>query len=153
MLKKIITGGQTGVDRAAMDTALDLGFEVGGWCPKGRRADDGLVPEKYVLQETSSRDYEQRTEWNVRDSDGLLVLATGRMDAGTQLAIDHANLLNRPFFVVNLLSKPHFDSVHYWLEYEKIGILNVAGPRESRVPGIRSMAMAYLKDLLLYIRS
>ena len=71
-LRKVVSGGQTGVDRAALDVALDLGYEAGGWVPKGRRAEDGMIPERYRLNETPSRDYEQRTEWNVRDSDGTL---------------------------------------------------------------------------------
>src|SRR5262245_51361441 len=75
VISKIVSGGQTGVDRAALDVALELGIPCGGWCPKGRLAEDGPIPERYPLKETTLRVYPQRTEWNVRDSDGTLVLA------------------------------------------------------------------------------
>lgn len=149
MLKKIISGGQTGVDRAALDVAADLGLETGGWCPKGRRAEDGIIPDHYALKETPSRDYEQRTEWNVRDSDATLILTTGKPEGGTGLAIETAQRLEKPFYVVDLLTSRNLPSLQYWVEYEKIKVLNVAGPRESRVPGVKAMAMEFLKDLIM----
>jgi len=149
MPKKIISGGQTGVDRAALDVALDLGLEAGGWCPKGRRAEDGIIPERYPLKETPSREYEQRTEWNVRDSDATLVLTTVRPEGGTASTIETAHRMQRPVFVVDLLKPHNIPSIQFWLDYEKVKVLNVAGPRESKVPGIRNMAMAFLKDLLV----
>jgi hypothetical protein len=148
MIKKIVSGGQTGVDRAALDLAKDLGLELGGWCPKGRRAEDGIIPDEYPLKETPGRDYEQRTEWNVRDSDGTLILTTGKPEGGTALTIETAQRLEKPFYVVDLLAKRNMASLQYWVEYEKIGILNVAGPRESRVPGVKAMATEFLKDLI-----
>jgi hypothetical protein len=148
VIKKIISGGQTGVDRAALDLAADLGLALGGWCPKGRRAEDGIIPDHYPLQETPGRDYEQRTEWNVRDSDGTLVLTTGKPEGGTQLTIETAQRLEKPFYVVDLLSPRNLPGLQYWVEYEKIAVLNVAGPRESRVPGVKSMAMEFLKDFI-----
>ena len=75
--RKIVSGGQTGVDRAALDVAIKLGIEAGGWCPRGRRAEDGPIEERYPLRETWSRTYSQRTEWNVRDSDATLILCRG----------------------------------------------------------------------------
>jgi hypothetical protein len=152
MLIRIVSGGQTGVDRGALDAALDLGLEAGGWAPKGRRADDGLIPERYPVKETPSREYEQRTEWNVRDSDGTLVLTTGRPEGGTAGTIELAHKLQKPVFVVDLLKPRNLSSIEFWLEYENIKVLNVAGPRESKVPGIRSMAMEFLKDLLLSLK-
>ena len=149
MPKKIISGGQTGVDRAALDVALDLGFEAGGWAPKGRRAEDGIIPERYPLKETPSREYEQRTEWNVRDSDATLVLTTVRPEGGTASTIEIAHRMQRPVFVVDLLKPHNIASIQFWLDYEKVKVLNIAGPRESKVPGIRNMAMAFLKDLLV----
>ena len=148
MIKKIISGGQTGVDRAALDLAADLGLESGGWCPRGRRAEDGIIPDHYPLTETPGRDYEQRTEWNVRDSEGTLILTTGKPEGGTQLTIETAQRLEKPFYVVDLLAPRNLPGLQYWVEYEKIHTLNVAGPRESRVPGVKAMAMEFLKDFI-----
>ena len=149
---KIISGGQTGVDRAALDVALDLGIDAGGWVPKGRRAEDGIIPDRYPMKETSSREYEQRTEWNVRDSDATLVLTTARPEGGTANTIELAHRLERPVFVVDLLKPRNLASIQFWLEYEKVKVLNVAGPRESKVPGVRAMAMEFLKDLLVGLK-
>jgi hypothetical protein len=84
---KIISGGQTGVDRAALDAALALNIPCGGWCPKGRKAEDGPIPERYPLQETSSADYRVRTEKNVTDSDGTLILTRGPVTGGTAYTV------------------------------------------------------------------
>lgn len=84
---KIISGGQTGVDRAALDAALQLGIPCGGWCPKGRKAKDGPIPDRYPLKETESGSYPVRTEMNVRDSDGTLILTWGRPTGGTALTV------------------------------------------------------------------
>lgn len=151
-LRKIISGGQTGVDRGALDVALDLGFEVGGWVPKGRRAEDGVIPQRYPLWECPSRDYAQRTEWNVRDSDGTLILTTGKLEGGSAATLEFAHRLEKPVFVVDLLKPHNLVPVQFWLDYEQIAVLNVAGPRESKVPGVRAMAMSFLKDLLLQLR-
>jgi hypothetical protein len=151
-LSKVISGGQTGVDRGALDAALDLGLQIGGWAPKGRRAEDGIIPDRYPLKETPGRDYEQRTEWNVRDSDATLVLTTGKPEGGTLATIEAAHRLEKPVFVVDLLQPHNLASIHFWLDYEKVKTLNVAGPRESKVPGIRSMAMGFLKDLLVLMK-
>ncbi len=102
MLEKIISGGQTGVDRAALDAALQCGFPCGGWCPKGRRAEDGRIDDRYPLSETPKRRYQQRTEWNVRDSDGTLILATGELTGGTLLTARLAEEYERPLFYVDL---------------------------------------------------
>ena len=85
MLDKIISGGQTGVDRAALDVALALGLAVGGGCPKGRRAEDGIIPDRYPLTETPEPNYEARTRRNVEDADGTLILNRGKLDGGTAL--------------------------------------------------------------------
>src|SRR6266851_4977853 len=99
MFAKIISGGQTGVDRAALDVALELGIPCGGWCPKGRRAEDGRIPKRYPLVETPTPAYPVRTEWNVRDSDGTLVLARGQASGGTALTIEFATDYGKPCLV------------------------------------------------------
>ncbi len=90
------------MDRAALDLALQLGIPHGGWCPKGRKAEDGPLPPAYRLQETSSAAYGQRTRWNVRDSDGTLVLKRGTPRGGTALTISAARNLGKPFLAVDL---------------------------------------------------
>src|ERR1700746_3926565 len=102
LISKIVSGGQTGVDRAALDVALDLGIACGGWCPKGRLAEDGPIPERYPLEETTLPFYPQRTERNVRDSDGTLVLTVGPPKGGTALTLVLARRQKKPFRVVNL---------------------------------------------------
>src|SRR5947199_9268484 len=110
MFTNIVSGGQTGVDRAALDVALELGIPCRGWCPKGRLAEDGPIPERYPLEETTLPVYPQRTEWNVRDSDGTLVLTIGTALApggsGTALTIQLARRQKRPDLMVKLKDHP-----------------------------------------------
>ncbi len=87
-IAKIISGGQTGVDRAALDVAIELELPCGGWCPRGRLAEDGTVPDRYPLQETRSAEYAERTERNVIDSDGTLIIATRPLTGGTALTVE-----------------------------------------------------------------
>jgi hypothetical protein len=148
VIERIVSGGQTGVDRAALDAALVLGLACGGWCPRGRRAEDGPIDPRYPLQETPSTDYAQRTEWNVRDSDGTLVLTRGRPSGGTALTISLARRHRRPILVLDLAQDPDPDEVRRWAEVEGIGVLNVAGPRESLQPRIRGEARGFLLDAL-----
>lgn len=141
----IISGGQTGVDRAALDVALELGLTCSGWCPKGRRAEDGPIPDKYPLKETPSADYLQRTEWNVRDSDGTLILTLGKPTGGTARTVEFARKHGRPCLVVELSHPAEALTVKTWLGKNKIQILNVAGPRASKHPEVYELAMAFLK--------
>src|SRR5207244_8064617 len=122
-----VSGGQTGVDRAALDVALELGISSGGWCPKGRRAEDGPIPERYPLAETPWAGYPQRTEWNVRDSDGTLVLVDGEPDRGTRLTIELAARKRKPCLVVNLTERPDPAAVRVWADDHRAQVLNVAG--------------------------
>jgi hypothetical protein len=147
-LAKLISGGQTGVDRAALDVALELGLPCGGYCPKGRRAEDGPLAARYPLEETPSRSYAQRTEWNVRDSDGTLVLASGTPDRGTALTLSLARRLGRPSLTLDPRGPRDGTGAREWIAREGIRVLNVAGPRESRAPGIYAAAAALLRDLL-----
>ncbi len=146
--KKIVSGGQTGVDRAALDAALRLDLPCGGWCPKGRRAEDGMLPERYPLVETPSPEYRQRTKWNVRDSDATLILKRGMLGGGTALTADLAARLRRPCRVVDLDESPDPADCIAWLGREKVTVLNVAGPRESHNPGIYDLARQYMEKLL-----
>ena len=145
---RIVSGGQTGVDRAALDVALGLALPCGGWCPRGRRAEDGAIPPRYPLRETPSSDFEQRTEWNVRDSDATLVLTRGRPAGGTALTIAIARRLGRPRLVVDLRRSPDAKAVGDWIARERFGTLNVAGPRESQQPGVHDEARRFLEAAL-----
>jgi hypothetical protein len=144
----IVSGGQTGVDRAALDVALELGMACGGWCPKGRRAEDGVIHARYRLRESPSADSAERTEWNVRDSDGTLILTAGSgmaLRGGTALARDIATRLARPLLIIDLDHPPAAEDVRAWLGDRRITRLNVAGPRESEQPGIGPAAHRFLK--------
>lgn len=150
MLKKIVSGGQTGVDRAALDTALRLGIPCGGWCPRGRRAEDGVIPAHYPLTETETVDYRCRTEQNVRDSDGTLILTQGILTSGTALTEKLAQHHRKPVLVVNLATPTEdLQRVNDWLQLHQIEVLNVAGPRESNYPGIYRQAADFLQKLLI----
>ncbi len=144
MIHRLVSGGQTGVDRAALDVALALGVACGGWCPRGRRAEDGPIAESYPLRETPSEDYAQRTEWNVRDSDGTLVLSHGRPGGGTAFTIATARRLRKALLVLDLRREPDTASFARWIEQQRIVTLNVAGPRESQRPGVYEQARRFL---------
>jgi hypothetical protein len=144
---KIVSGGQTGVDRAALDVALELALPCAGWCPRGRKAEDGAIPSRYPVTEARSAEYAQRTEWNVRDSEATLVLTRGQPSGGTALTIELAQRLGRPYLVIDLDRAPEVGTVRAWLESNKVNVLNVAGPRESQSPGIHSAATGFLRRL------
>jgi hypothetical protein len=147
MIRKIVSGGQTGVDRAALDVALELGLACGGWCPKDRKAEDGPLAPRYPLTETPSAEYAQRTEWNVRDSDGTLVLTRGELRGGTAQTVEVAARLGRPHLVVDLATPPDAVTVQAWSHEHRIETLNVAGPRESNSPGIYAQASQFLRSI------
>ncbi len=147
-LQRIISGAQTGVDRAALDVGLELGIPIGGFCPKGRRSEDGSIPAKYPMIETTSADYRVRTEKNVIESDGTLILTIGQVSGGTAYTIKMAKRNERPCLLVQLDEEPHFEMVIDWLVTNNIKILNVAGPRESKAPGIHIRALHFLRVLL-----
>lgn len=148
-LYKIVSGGQTGVDRAALDVALGLGMEVGGWCPQGRRALDGRLSDRYPLTETPSGDYAQRTEWNVRDSDATLILHRGALSGGSLYTAQMALNYRRPLLKVDLAVPADPGVVWTWLAHQGVRVLNLAGPRESNAPGIYQQA----KDFLILVLS
>jgi hypothetical protein len=147
-IEKIISGGQTGVDRAALDVALQLGIRCGGWCPKGRRAEDGRIADLYPLQEASSAEYPVRTRLNVEDSDGTLILFWGSPAGGTALTIKLARRLKKPYLLIDLSQGGDPRRVLDWLRDNHIEILNVAGPREGEAPGIHQKASSFLREVL-----
>jgi len=155
MLKKVISGGQTGVDRACLDAALKAGIPISGYCPKGRKAEDGTIPDIYPLEELKSDQYENRTEKNVLESDGTLILNKGTLTEGTKLTCDFAILHHKPCIIVQLNAEPKIvpPQVIEWIQGQGISILNIAGPRESKYPeGIYSEALAYLESLFSLLK-
>ena len=147
---KVVSGGQTGADRAALDAALRLGLPYGGWCPAGGEAEDGpgLLDRYPSLEETPSADPSVRTTWNVRDSDATLVLSLGPVDGspGTAYTVSEAERLGRPLLVVR---PSQTEAVRGWLAALPDGCtLNVAGPRESEEPGLYDASYALLLDVL-----
>jgi hypothetical protein len=153
VIARIVSGGQSGVDRAALEVGRRAGIPIGGWCPSGGRAEDlteppgirALFPE---LEETGSADSRVRTRWNVRDSDATLVLVRGDVvSPGTRLTVEVAEELGRPHLVADVHD---VEGVRSWLAGlpDRV-VLNVAGPRESQAPGIRADAEALLAAVLL----
>lgn len=153
-LEKIISGGQAGVDRAALDVALAHGIPAGGWCPKGRVAEDGVIDAIYPLSETASADPAQRTERNVGDATATLILLQGPADAGTRHTIGVARDLGRPWMTVDLggqTERADVTAVARWIADGHVRILNIAGPRESNAPGIYKAASIYLHELVRHL--
>jgi hypothetical protein len=148
MLKKIISGGQSGVDRAALDAAIAAGIGHGGWCPRGRRAEDGPIPGYYILTETPRKEYRQRTAWNVRDSDATLVLVRRGIKGGTLYTLHCIAEAGRPSLVLNPDEIAGTADVLQWLESNSIGVLNIAGPRASSDPDVYLSSRKFLDALI-----
>jgi hypothetical protein len=144
---KIVSGGQTGVDRAALDVAMALGLERGGWCPAGRWAEDGPIDTRYPLVETPSADPAQRTEWNVRDTGATLILTDSARSPGTELAEAVASRLGRPLCII-AIGALDVEAFRDWLRTHAIASMNVAGPREREAPGVYRRAYEALETLL-----
>jgi hypothetical protein len=149
-LKKIVSGGQTGVDRAALDVAILLGMPHGGWCPRGRLAEDGVISIHYKLEETESARYYVRTELNVKDADGTLILFRRHITSGTALTRRCAEHYRKPLLCIDLgrPAETHRDAIRDWLMQHQIATLNVAGPRESTSPGIAAEVRMFLLQVL-----
>jgi len=147
---RILSGGQTGVDRAALDFALNNNIICGGWCPKERLAEDGRIPDKYPLQEATSKSYSWRTELNVRDSDATLVISSGKIRNGTELTIKIATKLGKPVMIIDTNNEEIFleEKFNNWLAENNVEILNIAGPRESNSQGIYNKTIQILEKLL-----
>jgi len=155
MIKKIISGGQTGADRAALDVAIQLGIPHGGWIPKGRITEKGPLPEKYRLQEMPTDSYQKRTEQNVIDSDGTLIVARGKLTGGTdytrQMTLKHKKqLLGIDLDQTDLYNAASL--VASWIKLRRIEILNVAGPRASKDRQIYSDVINILERAIQILR-
>ena len=146
-VEKIVSGGQTGVDRAALDAAIELGIPHGGWCPKGRICEAGVIDAKYLLTELSSPDYAARTLKNVQDSDGTLVLYFDKLRGGTALTCRLARQNNKPLCRVRINAPVSFLQVVDWLQQHQIRVLNIAGPRGSSHPDVEATARTVLLRL------
>ncbi len=139
MIKKIISGGQTGVDQAALDVAIKLDIQHGGWIPKGRKTENGLLPDRYQLQEMPTASYPKRTEQNIIDSHGTLIISHGKLTGGSTLTRRIATFKGRPWIHIDLNVVNAFDAANIissWIGMNDIEILNIAGPRASKDPGI-----------------
>ena len=166
MLRKIVSGGQTGVDRAGLDAALQHGLPIGGWCPRGRRAEDGRIPDCYPLLETVARSYAVRTRWNVRDSDGTLIVAMNEISAGTRLTVTSARKAGKPLQIVKLRvdsaqmlmttensRTDQIESVVEWIHRHRIRVLNIAGPRGSSHQCVYAESRSFVCELLNQLTS
>src|ERR1700722_15422721 len=162
---KLLSGGQTGVDRAVLDVAIERGVDYGGWCPKGGWAEDltappGLLAKYPNLQETPLTDPAQRTEWNVRDADACLIViedAGVAVSQGTALAQDLAHRYRKPLFIAPLGGEETIRDAELWLRFQerRVGAgltLAIGGPRESEAPGIYASARSFLAALLASVR-
>lgn len=147
MIEKIVSGGQTGVDRGALDAALAAGLPCGGWCPPGRQAEDGVIPDRYPLRCLEQGGYRQRTRRNVIDSDGTLIVHQKRLSGGTRLTLEFCVEQHKPFVLIDaaaVSAQRATDLLADFIEKNAIRVLNVAGPRESGWHG----ACGYTTDLI-----
>lgn len=153
IVDKIVSGGQTGADRGGLNAAIKLGIPHGGWCPKGRKAEDGTIPPRYQLQETGSTNYQSRTRRNVLDSDGTVIFTRGKLEGGSLLTARIAREAGKPNLHLDLrdIGSRRVQSaldLRTWIGENKIRTLNVAGARESKVHGVQHAVARFLCDAL-----
>ncbi len=142
------------MDRAALDVSLERGYPIGGWCPRDRIAEDGVISGDYPLKETPERDHRQRTEWNVRDSDGTIILTPGDVHSpGTELTRTMAHQYRRNCLTLDPLASGAPEEAALWIAANEVAVLNVAGPRESERPGIGLHAATFMHRLLERLQS
>jgi hypothetical protein len=147
MIERIVSGGQSGADRAALDWAISREIPHGGWCPKGRRAEDGMIPLHYKLRETTSKDYLQRTEQNVIDSDGTVIFTiTPTLTGGSKRTADFAAKHHRPLLHLFPTFPNAAGALAGWVKKNGIKTLNVAGPRASNEPTVAQFVMNVLDE-------
>jgi len=161
-IQKIISGGQTGVDQAALSAAIASGIPVDGWCPPGHICEDGIIPEEFPLKETPferSKDVPAiprslRTKWNVRDSDGILILtkSIANLDPGTNFVRQCCLHYKKPYTIEDPSDPLSLALARKWIEANSIAVLNVAGPSEKTEPGIGQLVYIFLMRLLSYAR-
>jgi hypothetical protein len=149
VVSKIISGGQTGADRAALDFAIERGIPHGGWCPAGRLAEDGPIPDHYRLTETPGSDSAQRTEWNVRDSDGTVVFSIGEtLKGGSKLTLEFASRYGKPVLHISreLNEQTAATKLAAFVVEHTIKTLNAAGPRASEEPEVALFVLQTLRN-------
>lgn len=154
MIRKIVSGGQTGADQAALDAAIKLGIPHGGWIPKGRLTETGTLPDKYKLTEMPDTSYASRTEQNVIDSNGTVIISHGPLSEGSEFTRQMAVKHQRPWLHIDLDQTPAFKSaalISSWIDKNNIEILNVAGPRASKDSQIY-FAVAKLIESVYYLQ-
>ena len=150
MLLKIISGGQTGVDQAALDAAIKMDIEHGGWIPQGRLTEEGPLPESYTMKETQSADYAERTGKNIKEADATLIISQGRLTGGSALTLKLAEEYEKPCLHIDLKKQAAFQAaitISKWIAAEQIETLNVAGPRASKDPQIYSRTRKLLETI------
>ena len=154
MLTKIVSGGQTGVDRAALDVAIAWGMDYGGWIPSDRSAEDGIIPARYTeLKVTHRPESAYRTEQNVKDSDGTLILSPSDLVGGSLLTKQFAMDFGRPVLCVKLCdvcTQDQVEVVASWVKSNNISVLNIAGPRESEEIGVYEKSSYFMQRVLAY---
>jgi hypothetical protein len=156
LITKIISGGQTGADRAALDFAIEHNILYGGWVPKGRKTEDGTLPERYDLQEMPTGEYSKRTEKNILDSDGTLIVSNGRLTGGSALTEFLTDKHHKPCLHVDMDQINLTEAVvktRQWIKDNDIKILNVAGPRASKDSAIYQVTMDLLKATFRWWKS
>lgn len=153
---KIISGGQTGVDRAALDIALEHGVESGGWCPAGRLDEFGRIPDRYPLKELENGGFTERTLRNVKDSDGTVIIYSGKLSGGSDQTVRFCVEQRRPHELIDASKISGEEAARLigdFVRENKIDTLNVAGPRQSEWPGGYDYATSVLEDLVNWITS
>ena len=149
VITKLVSGGQTGADRAALEFALARGLPHGGWCPRGRRAEDGPLAARYRLRETPTDDYAQRTEWNVRDSDGTVTFSFAPgLSGGSAFTAECAKRLGKPWLHLTPADPEPGRTLREFVAAHGIATLNVAGPRASEEPGLGEFVRRVLEALM-----
>ena len=148
---KVVSGGQTGVDRAVLDAAMELGIAVGGWCPSGREAEDGVIPARYPLQALKDGGYRERTFQNVIDSDATIIIFFGAPQGGTKQTLDDCREMKKECLMIDaeqLSTEEAFLEAMHFVEKRRPKVLNIAGPRASEHVQAYTYAKEFMKKLL-----